>query len=288
VNQRRKGTTAASAARAIRPVKILSRPKFQSIAFAPITRKGPDHRCGSGNCDVESVVRSELDKARELLGSCSLFRGLGPEEKKALVARAKMRGFAAGQSIFLMGSSYDSMMAVLNGSVKISVFAPDGKELMLAILQPEEVFGEIALLDGKERSAAAVAMTDCTLAVLERADVLSFLESYPGAWRRLVEVLCARLRHTDQHFVEIALLQLPVRLARTMLRTANVQHHAALKQKGERIKLSQRDLGSMVGATREAVNKCFQEWRRAGIVQIDRGGIAITDRAALEAVAEQD
>ena len=112
-----------------------------------------------------------------------------------------------------MGSPGSSMMAVLGGQVRISISSPDGKELLLAILHPGEVFGEIALLDGKERSADAHAMAACTLAVLERRDVLVFLEQHPGAWASIVEVLCERFRENTQHPAEVSLLQLPARLA---------------------------------------------------------------------------
>ena len=108
---------------------------------------------------------------------------MSPAERADLVGRARIRNYPAGETIFLMGSSGDSMMAVLDGTIRISVPSPEGKEIVLAIIQPGEVFGEIALLDGKERTAEATVMTDCTLAVLERRDVLSFLEATRAAGR---------------------------------------------------------------------------------------------------------
>src|SRR5262249_46963633 len=154
-----------------------------------------------------------IQEARRLLADCMLFRGLVENERDAVVARARLKHFAAGETIFLMGSPGDSMMAVLSGQIRISVPSPEGREIVLAIFQPGEVFGEIALLDGKERTADARAMTACDLAVLERRDVFGFLERQPNAWPRLVEVLCDRLRTTDQHIAEVALLQFPVRPA---------------------------------------------------------------------------
>src|SRR5499433_4145015 len=136
------------------------------------------------------MTRMPIEDARRLLGECFLFRELEAEERGALFGRIRVRTCAAGESIFLMGSPGDSMMAVLSGSVRISVPSPDGKEIVLAILQPKEVFGEIALLDGKERTADARAMSACTLAILERREVLSFLQRYPHVWPKIVEVLC--------------------------------------------------------------------------------------------------
>ena len=102
------------------------------------------------------------------------------------------------------------------------------------------------------------------------------------------KMLCRRLRHTDQHIAEIALLELPVRLAKLLLRMSSVDATPAPGRKQEvRIQLSQRELGNFVGAARESVNKCLGDWQRAGIVRIDSGQITITDRAALEELAAQ-
>jgi CRP-like cAMP-binding protein len=200
------------------------------------------------------------------------------------VARARIRHFAAGDTIFLMGSPGNSMMAVLRGTVRISVPSPEGREIVLAILQPGEVFGEIALLDGKERTADARAMTACDLAVVERRDVMEFLERQPDAWPRLVEVLCRRLRATDLHMAEVAMQPLPVRLAKVLLRIA---HSETLGRPADRVQVSQRDLGNIVGAARESVNKCLSEWQRSGWVRIEGMSITISDRAMLEQMAEQ-
>ena len=176
---------------------------------------------GDRSRGAEAVVvasRTQAEVARRLLGECVLFRDLDAEERNVLFARVRVRSYAAGETIFLMGSAGDSLIAVVSGSVRISVPSPDGKEIVLAIIQPMEVFGEITLLDGKERTADAEAIGPCTLAVLERRDVLAFLNDNPKVWPKLVEVLCARLRNTDQHIAEIALLELPTRLAKTLLR----------------------------------------------------------------------
>jgi CRP/FNR family transcriptional regulator, cyclic AMP receptor protein len=236
------------------------------------------------------MVRTPANPAedRSLLTDCILFRGLPPEQRNSLAKFAHIREFAAGESIFLRGSVHHSMMAVLKGTVKISVTNPDGRELLLAILHPGEVFGEIALLDGKERSADAVAVTDCSLAGLERRDVMNFLERNPAAWGTLVEVLCARLRHTDEHLAEVALLHLPARIANALLRVLAGETPAPAAHSPSEIRLSQREIGAMVGASRESVNKCFHEWRRKGIVRIDKGGITVTDVAALERLAKQE
>jgi len=230
---------------------------------------------------------TNLEEARRLLRDCVLFRKLGTHERNALVARAHMRSFAPGENIFLMGMQHDSMMAVLSGDVKISVPSPDGKEVVLAVLRPGDVFGEIAMLDGQKRSADANALTACNLAVLHRRDILAALENNPVAWLGLVEVLCRRLRRTDQHLVELALLEVPVRVAKALLRAVDGERPPSGGVSTD-FHISQRELGNMVGATRESVNKCLQEWQRDGVIRMRRGVISIADRAALEALAERD
>jgi CRP/FNR family cyclic AMP-dependent transcriptional regulator len=229
---------------------------------------------------------SASEEAQRLLGACSLFSGLASTERAALVGRARIRTFDAGQTIFQMGSPGNSMMAVLTGTIRISIPSPDGKEIVLAILQAGEVFGEIALLDGKERTADAKAITESSLAVLERNDVLAFLERNPSSWIKLVEVLCERLRRTDRQISELALLQLPVRLAKALLRLVD-DGTSAESRVGE-IQLSQRELGNFVGASRESVNKCLSDWQRAGVIRVEENVIALIDREALEQLAQSE
>jgi CRP/FNR family transcriptional regulator, cyclic AMP receptor protein len=241
---------------------------------------------GSRGDSVGVTTRVPTDDARRLLGECYLFRELDADERNVLFGRARVRTFAAGETIFLMGSPGDSMMAVLSGSVRISVPSAEGKEIVLAILQPKEIFGEIALLDGKERTADAKAMTSCRLALLERREVLSFLQRFPHVWPKLVDVLCSRLRNTDQQIAELALLELPARLAKALLRLANAEDEAASARQRIEIQLSQRELGNICGATRESVNKCLRGWQRRGIVEIEESLVRVANRTALEELAE--
>jgi CRP/FNR family transcriptional regulator, cyclic AMP receptor protein len=144
-----------------------------------------------------------VDQTFQLFSECVLFRNLERREKEALFTRVQIRDFAASETIFLIGSPGDSMMIVLRGTVQISVTSPiqisvtspKGQPHVLAILSPGEIFGEIAVLDGRARLANAIAITDCSLAIVDRPDLLAFLEQNPGAWQHIASVLCERLRH---------------------------------------------------------------------------------------------
>jgi CRP-like cAMP-binding protein len=222
------------------------------------------------------------------MSACALFRGLSEQQRAQLFARIRLRHYAAGETIFLMGDTGVTLMAIVEGTVQISVPSPEGKEIMLTIMHPGEVFGEIGLLDGKERSADARAMSACVLAILERRDVLSVFDECPRAYFDVVALLCERIRRTTTQMAEVTLLDLPPRLARALLRAAAAdQGNAVHGRIQDSVKLSQRELGTIVGATRESVNKCLRNWQRAGIVEVEPAGIRIKDPAALKALAEQ-
>ncbi len=237
-----------------------------------------------GRPTATAAGRGLIENDREFLARCSLLRALPANERSTLIAHARIRTYAAGETVFLMGSAGDSMMVVLSGHVRISVGSPDGKEAMIAVLVPGDSFGEIALLDGKERSSEARAAGECRLAILNRRDVLAFFEQHPNAWPGLVLALCERLRTVDEQMAEMALMAVPVRLAKALLRLAAIAPQTG-KHRCE-VRLSQREIGSLIGATRESVNKWLRHWQRMGILRTAEGLIAIADRRALEELAQ--
>ena len=157
------------------------------------------------------------DHGRKSLEKSTLFGALDEKVRREIAAYAKPRRYAAGEPICRLDDHGDSMMAVVVGTVRISLPALKGREIILADLQPGELFGEIALLDGKPRSANATAHTNCELMVLERRDVMPFLERNPSACIKLMEILCSRIRRSDERMSDIAFYDLPVRLAKTLL-----------------------------------------------------------------------
>src|SRR6202042_2359811 len=173
------------------------------------------------------------------------------------------------------------MMAVLRGRVRISFFSGEGKEVTLNVINPGEIFGEIALLDGEPRSADATAIEDTLLLVVERRHFLPFLRQNEDLFPRLLAVLCSRLRRTSITLEEIALFDLPVRLARVLLKLA-VDYGRPIPG-GTRIdlKLSQRDLSNLVASSRESVNKQLRQWRESGAVNIEAGFIVLRQPAEL-------
>jgi CRP-like cAMP-binding protein len=219
----------------------------------------------------------------QFLTQCSLFRVLPAKERAKLIARAQIRKYAPDETIFRIGSTGDSMMVVLSGHVCISVASAHGKAVMLRVFVAGEIFGEIAMLDGKERTASARAASECRLAILNRCDVLAFVEQHPDAWPGLVGILCERLRNIDEQIAEIAFMPISARLAKALLRMTAIEPQ--IGKHLPQIRLSQREIGSLIGATRESVNRLLRCWQRMGILQIEDGLITVVDLHALEELA---
>jgi CRP/FNR family transcriptional regulator, cyclic AMP receptor protein len=224
-----------------------------------------------------------LDETRKLLEAHGFFGRLSDRDLDAVLSHARTEHYAAGRLIFSKGSVGRSMMAVLRGSIKISAPSPAGREIVLAIMAPGEVFGEIALLDGGERTADATALTDCDLLVFDHRDFLPFLERRADLCLLLLRVLCRRLRQTNE-YVEGALFErLDHRLARALVRLVSTRDETSPPVRSVRI--SQNELASMVGATRERVNKQLHVWQRDGLLDVRKREIVVADVAALERLA---
>ncbi len=223
---------------------------------------------------------------RDALLASPFFRPMQPEELDAILGFASERRVPKGDTVFAKGAPGDSMMAVLAGRVRIGAVSADGREVTLNVIGPGEIFGEIALLDGKPRSADAVAIDDTLLLLVERRHFMPFLLRDPSLVERMLFVLCDRLRRTSLALEEIALLDLGVRLARVLLKLARDYGRPA--DNGTRIdlKLSQRDLANLVASTRESVNKQLQHWKRDGLVDQVEGRLVLCNPAALAALTE--
>jgi CRP/FNR family transcriptional regulator, cyclic AMP receptor protein len=222
---------------------------------------------------------------RQLLRRSTLFARLEDAEIDAVLAHATVARHREGEQIFAKGDPGASMMAVLRGRITISSPSPDGRQVVLSVLRDGEVFGEIALLDGKERAADATALTDCELLVVDRRSFLELLQRRPDICIQLLIVLCERIRRTDEQVEDFAFLHLETRIAKTLLRLAQEENGAEPTPSCIGLKISQRALGELVGGSREAVNKHLQDCKRSGIIAIEKGTIVIRDIPALAALA---
>ncbi len=230
---------------------------------------------------------SSIDK-RQALSGHFLFRHLREPEMAALLAHARIEHRKRNQVIFRKDSPGYGLMAVLSGRVKISSPGADGKEVVLNIINPGEVFGEVALLDGKPRTADAVAIAPSELMVIDRRDFVPFLESNPQVGIRLLAVLCERLRRTSEQLQDVLFLDLRARLAKTLLRLGETHGRTTAGGRQIDLKLSQAELGQMTGLARESINKTLRDWHKRGLIRLERGTITIRNAAALTDECEPD
>ena len=211
----------------------------------------------------------------------ALFGALGPEAVERLSACATIKKVRAGTTIFLKDDPGAGLFAVSAGVVKISVPSKEGREAVLNLVHPGEIFGEIALLDGRTRTADAIAMTDCELIVVDRRDFVALVRDEPKIALAMIGLLCARLRWASQQFEEVVFLNLPGRLAKLLVR---------LDAKGaggapHKLAITQRELSQLTGTSRESINKQLRAWAKLKWLRLERGGIAVLSPEAIEAIA---
>lgn len=231
------------------------------------------------------MSKSAADR-RALLAQHFLLAKLDQDALDTLLAVASERRFTNGQVIFQKGDPGTSMMAVLSGRVRISAYSEDGREIILNMIDAGQLFGEIALLDGKARTADATAMGKTEILVLDRRDFLPFLEKNPKSAVQLIEVLCERLRRTSEMVESIAFLDFGARLARLLVQMS--EHYGKETEDGLLIdiRISQADLGNLIASTRESVNRQLSAWTQEGVITIDQGKITVIDQDTLEETAQ--
>jgi CRP/FNR family transcriptional regulator, cyclic AMP receptor protein len=240
-----------------------------------------------GQRDRETqVARLDRDAKRDALLVSPLFDAMQPAELDEILKFASERRYHRGQMIFQRGDNGSSLMAVLRGRVRISSVSGEGKEVTLNVISPGEIFGELALLDGKPRSNDAAATEDTLLLIVERRHFIPFLAKNADLSQRLLAVLCEKLRRTSMALEEIALFDLPVRLARVLQKLAVDYGRPGPGGTRINLKLSQRDLSNLVASTRESVNKQLRTWREDKVVDLEDGFIVLRRPAELDRLTD--
>lgn len=225
-------------------------------------------------------VGSVFDK-RTVLSRHELFRDVPQAVIDRLSLRAQPLTFNCGRRIFSRGDESHGLYAVVSGYVRISTSCPEGRsELVMNLIGPNEVFGEIALLDDGRRTADAIAATYCCLLLMERREFLPIVNDFPILALRLLAIVSARLRRTSQQLLDHAFVCAERRLAKTLLTLAGHTERNDI-----RVLTTQRELGYMVGLSREGINRHLSLWQRKGFVALAPGACTIRDRVALENIA---
>ena len=208
-----------------------------------------------------------------VLKQCFLFEPLSAEDRDLLARHAYRQDFRADERIFGYGDPGESMMIILLGSIRLRRPTPGDKEIILGDRGVGDILGEMALLDGKPRSAEARAVTNGQFLVLTRRELLPFLESHPKVCLTLLGVLCDKIREADERWAD-TFTSLSARLAKTIVRQIG-------SEKGGKLSISQKDLANMVGVSREGVNRQLGAWHEEGLIELKQGWIIVSDPQAL-------
>lgn len=216
---------------------------------------------------------------RTLLRAHPFFKDLSNAVIDQLALRAITRKVKKGTVLFRKGDVGSSLYAVSAGAIRISAPSEHGKDATFNVIVPGQIFGEIAFLDGGQRTADAVAAETSELIVFERRDFVHLLHENPEVGIRLIEVLCGRLRRTSEQVEDIVFLGLPGRLAKALL---DLDRRSTAGAQPRKIRITQREISQMIGVSRESANKQLRDWQRKKWLKLERGGIAILSRDALD------
>lgn len=226
---------------------------------------------------------------RALLTRHFLLRDVAETVLDDLISFSTTKRYQDDEVIFAKGDDGNGLYGILEGQVRIYAGDAEGREITLNILDTGALFGEIALIDGKPRSADAAAIGHTTLFHIPRRHFVPYLHKSPDFCVSLLEIICSRVRWTSSVIEDRAFLGLEARLAKWLLLLAEGSGGSTEGNEMRlRLKLSQRELGALVGTSREAVNKQFALWRDEGLISADKGVLTLHYPDQFRALAELD
>ena len=218
---------------------------------------------------------------QDRLPDTGFLSGASAPLREMLDSQASDIRLSQGEVLFEQGDTGDALYAITEGALEFSILSAAGRKLTLDLMRPGAVFGEIALFDPGTRTATVTATEPSRLRRLRNRDILNQIQKYPDLAGDLLRLAGQRMRWMNAQLNEQVFLPMPVRLARKLL-------YLTPEAGNGRLGLSQSELAEFVGATREAVSKTLSNWKRNGIIEINRGALQILDRKALGLLAEPE
>jgi CRP/FNR family cyclic AMP-dependent transcriptional regulator len=207
-----------------------------------------------------------------LLRTVPLFSGLDDSELERLSKVSGRRRATRGEQVVRAGEDAEALLVMLNGRAKVTNFDEEGREIILAWLGPGEFFGEMGLIDGSPRSASVIAVENCELMVLGKAEFQRCMQDNFQVAQKLMQILVQRLREADRHIESLALLDVYGRVARLLI-------DMSTEEDGKRVirkKISKQDMARMIGASREMVSKVMRDLEVGGYIDVRDDMIVIT------------
>jgi CRP/FNR family transcriptional regulator, cyclic AMP receptor protein len=213
----------------------------------------------------------------EVLRQAPLFRGLDDEAAEALSSAMVEHRLSRADVLFREGDKGDELYVVTAGKVKLGRTSTDGRENLLAILGPGQMFGELSLFDPGPRSATATAVTDCVVQSLSHEELGRWLDGRPEVTRGLLAQLAARLRRANDVLADLVFSDVPGRVAKALLELASRFGRRADDGVHVHHDLTQEELAQLVGASRETVNKALADFASRGWLRLEGRAVVLLD-----------
>jgi CRP/FNR family transcriptional regulator len=222
-----------------------------------------------------------VDDRQDVLSRAPLFEALDYDGARALASRMTEVGLGRGERLFAEGDVGDSLYVVLEGKIKLTRAAADGRENLLSVIGPGEMFGELSLFDPRPRTSSASAITDARLAALAHDKLLVWLSGRPEVALHLLRALAQRLRRANDVMADLVFTDVPGRVAKQLLDLAGRFGQAQPDGLHVNHDLTQEELAQLVGASRETVNKALADFAARGWIHLSARSVVLLDTERL-------
>ncbi|HEY1917094.1 MAG TPA: Crp/Fnr family transcriptional regulator [Streptosporangiaceae bacterium] len=222
-----------------------------------------------------------MDDGLEVLSRAPLFEGLDENGARALRSRMSDVKLERGERLFAEGDDGDRLYVVLDGKIKLTRAASDGRENLLSVIGPGEMFGELSLFDPRPRTSSASAVTEARLAALAHGKLLDWLTDHPDSALHMLRALAQRLRRANDVMADLVFTDVPGRVAKQLLDLAS--RFGEEQPDGLHVNhdLTQEELAQLVGASRETVNKALADFVARGWIHLSARSVVLLDQERL-------
>lgn len=218
-----------------------------------------------------------MEGVQDTLARAGIFQGVDPSAVSALISEMETVKFPKGSTIFDEGEPGDRLYIIVEGKVKLARHAPDGRENLLSVMGPSDMFGELSIFDPGPRTSSAICVTDVVVATMDSTMLRAWIDAHPEISQQLLRVLARRLRRTNASLADLIFTDVPGRVAKTLLQLANrfgTHEGGALRVNHD---LTQEEIAQLVGASRETVNKALATFAHRGWIRLEGKSVLIVD-----------
>ncbi|AZA14563.1 CRP-like cAMP-activated global transcriptional regulator GlxR [Corynebacterium choanae] len=218
-----------------------------------------------------------MDAVHDILSRAGIFQGVDPQAVENLIKELQTVRFPRGTVIFDEGEPGDRLYIITQGKVKLARHAADGRENLLTVMGPSDMFGELSIFDPGPRTSSAVCVTEVSAATMDSDMLHKWIDAHPEISEQLLRVLARRLRRTNAALADLIFTDVPGRVAKTLLQLANrfgSQENGVLRVNHD---LTQEEIAQLVGASRETVNKALATFAHRNWIRLDGKSVVICD-----------